>query len=198
MAAAGGHLVAPPRAWLRARCYTRGTLRLALGLTVHTGWATAVLAGGGWEAPVVVARERVELLGEADRFLFHKAAEMTPNEAQQWVLRAKKEALARASAALTRMASGHGVKACAVVAKKGAMLALEEIVRAHPKIHTAEGCFYRDVLLEAGNDAGMQVTVIAPTELDAKDPRLVVVGKVVGRPWTVDWKLAVMAAWKVA
>jgi hypothetical protein len=33
---------------------------------------------------------------------------------------------------------------------------------------------------------------------DWEKPMLVAVGKVVGKPWTVDWKLAVMGAWQVA
>jgi hypothetical protein len=44
----------------------------------------------------------------------------------------------------------------------------------------------------------MRVRIIAPDELDAKDARLVKVGRVVGKPWTVDWKLALMGAWEVA
>jgi hypothetical protein len=90
------------------------------------------------------------------------------------------------------------VKACAVVAKKAAILPLEDVVAAHPRIHTAEGCFYRDVFKEAAEGAGMRVRVIAPKELDAKDERLVKVGRVVGRPWSADWKVAVMGAWEVA
>jgi len=42
------------------------------------------------------------------------------------------------------------------------------------------------------------VSVIAPRDLDAKDERLVDVGKAVGRPWSVDWKVAVLGAWRVA
>ena len=44
----------------------------------------------------------------------------------------------------------------------------------------------------------LRVKVIPPAALDAKDPRLVKVGRVVGRPWSADWKLAVMGAWEVA
>jgi hypothetical protein len=81
------------------------------------------------------------------------------------------------------------------------MLPLEDIVAAHPRIHTAEGRFYRDLLREAAEGAGLRVRVIAPDELDAKDAkdaRLVKVGRVVGKPWSVDWKVAVMGAWQVA
>lgn len=172
-------------------------MRLALGLSVHTGWAAAVVAGGDWAKPVVVAREHVELLGEDRRFVFHRAAELPPAEAREWAARMKDEATARASAVMTRLVATHAVKACAVVAKRGAMLPLEDVVAAHPRIHTAEGRFYQDVLKEAAEAAGMRVKVIAPDELDAKDARLVKVGRVVGKPWSVDWKLAMMAAWQV-
>lgn len=169
---------------------------LALGATLHTGWAAVVVAGGGWSGPVLALREHVELLGEDERFVFHKAAEMRPREARDWVAQARAKAAARASAVLRRLTIAHAIEACALVAKKGALLPLEEIVAAHPRIHTAEGLFYREVLQEAAGAAGLRVKVIAPAELDAKDPRLVKVGREVGKPWSVDWKLAVMAAWK--
>ena len=173
-------------------------MTLTLGLTVHTGWAAAAVAGGDWEKPVVVLRERVELLGAKERFVFHKAAEMEIGEASSWVGHARIAAMVRTSAVLKQLAATYAVNACAVVAKRAVMLPLEEVVAAHPRIHTAEGCFYRDVLVEAAEASGMHVRVVAPKELDAKDDRLVKVGKVVGKPWSVDWKLAVMGAWKVA
>ncbi len=170
-------------------------MQVALGLSVHTGWAAAVVAGGDWDRPVVAVRERLEMLGEKDRFVFHRAAEMGPGQAQTWLAQARAEATDRAIAVMKRLVAQHGVKRCAVVAKGGAMLPLADIVAAHPRIHTAEGCFYRDLLAEAAAAAGMQPRIIAPRSLDAKDERLLRVGKVVGRPWTVDWKLAVLAAW---
>jgi hypothetical protein len=174
------------------------TMRLALGLSVHTGWAAAVVAGGDWEKPVVVLRQRVELLGNDKRFVFHKAAEATRTAASTWVSNARNEAVALATTVMKRLAETHGVTTCAVVAKKGVMPPLEEVLTAHPRIHTAEGCFYRDVLLEAAEAASMRACVIPPKDLDAQDERLVKVGKVVGKPWSVDWKLAVLGAWKAA
>jgi hypothetical protein len=168
---------------------------LALGICVHTGWAALVAAGGSWKSPVLAAREHVELLGQAERFVFHKAAEMKLDEARTWLGRARAEALGRASAVMKRLVAAHGVESCGLVAKKAALLPLEEIVAAHPRIHTAEGGFYRDVLKEAAEAAGLCVKVIVPGALDTKDARLVHVGRVVGKPWSIDWKLAVMAAW---
>ena len=170
---------------------------LAVGLCLHTGWAAAVVAGGDWDDPRLVAREHVELLGDPERFVFHKAAEMKPAPAREWVAQARTKATGRAVSVLKRLAQDHPIEACAIVAKKGALLPLEDIVAAHPRIHTAEGGLYRDVLKEAAEAAGLRVKVIAPAELDAKDPRLVQVGRGVGKPWSVDWKLALLAAWRV-
>jgi hypothetical protein len=173
-------------------------MRVALGLSVHTGWAAAAVAGGTWNKPLVVAREHVELLGNSDRFVFHAAAEMALGEAAARVARLRGEALERAGGVMKRLAADHAVKACAVVAKKGVLRPLQEIVSAHPRIHAAEGCFFRDVLLEAAERAGMRVRVVAPGDLDANDERLAGVGRLVGKPWSVDWRVAVLAAWTVA
>ncbi|HLK39946.1 MAG TPA: hypothetical protein VKU41_24490 [Polyangiaceae bacterium] len=173
-------------------------MRLALGLSMHTGWAAAAVAGGDFDTPVVVAREHVELLDEDERFVFHKAAEMALGDARAWVEGARSRAIERAAAVMRRLAGAHGLRACAVVAKEGRALALAEVVAAHPRIHAGEGHFYRDVLCEAAEAAGMRAAVISPRALDARDPRLVHVGRVVGKPWSADWKLAVLAAWTVS
>src|SRR5271170_1826066 len=110
-------------------------MRLALGLSVHTGWAAAVVAGGGWTKPVVALRERLEMLGANQRFVFHKAAEMKPDEARSWVAQAKIAATERARVVMRQLAANHSVNACAIVAKTGVMLPLEEVVAAHPRIH---------------------------------------------------------------
>src|SRR5580704_11984609 len=110
-------------------------MRLALGLSVHTGWAAAAVAGGDWAKPVVVGRERLALLEDESRFVFHRAAEMTPGEAARWVVQARREALARAITAMQRLVATYAVKVCGVAAKKGAPLPLEEVVAAHPRIH---------------------------------------------------------------
>jgi len=65
-------------------------VRLAIGLSAHTGWAAATVAGGNIDAPSVAAREHVELLGESERFVFHHAAEAgSPDEAGRLVTRAR-------------------------------------------------------------------------------------------------------------
>jgi hypothetical protein len=118
-------------------------------------------------------------------------------EAAPFVARAHREAVDRAAAVFRRLVEGRDVRACGVVAKAGTMSELDVVLASHPRIHTSEGIFYRDVITEAAKAAGVRSRVVAPSELDAKDPRLTDVGRAVGKPWNQDWKLAALAAWRV-
>jgi hypothetical protein len=171
-------------------------LRLALGLSVHTGWATCVIAGGDVRSPRLEAREDVELLGDDARFVFHLASELPIGEARRTIERSRKVAVARAREAVVRLASGRDLAGCAVVAKSTPMPEpLEAVLAAHPRIHVAEGCFYRDVFRDACEACGFDVRVVAPAQLDPTASAVTRAGKVVGKPWGRDQKLAALAAW---
>jgi len=178
--------------------------RCAIGLCVHTGWAACVAAGGSLRAPRIEAREEIGILDDADRFLFHRAAEQDLAEAKSAVARLREEALRRATAALAGVlgrlrGEGHAVVGCAIVASGAPMRPLEEIVAAHPRIHAAEGCFYRDVLLQAMELNQLPARTVAPKSLGYEGllPLLADAGRTVGRPWAKDQKLAALAAWTV-
>jgi hypothetical protein len=179
--------------------------RCALGLSVHTGWAACVAASGSLRAPRIEAREEIEMLGDRDRFVFHRAAEMDLAAARRSVASAGTEATERATAAIARLvervrAAGHAVVACAIVAQTPAMpAALEEIIAAHPRIHAAEGCFYRDVLRRAAEANRLTANVISPRSLDfaAHAALLAEAGRAAGKPWAKDQKLAALAAWSL-
>jgi hypothetical protein len=81
------------------------------------------------------------------------------------------------------------VQACAIVAKHGDAGNLAEVLASHPRIHTAEACFYRDVFREAST---LRVQVVPPRSLDVSK-----VGKLAKPPWGRDQKLAALAAWTV-
>jgi hypothetical protein len=173
-------------------------MRLALGLTVHTGWAACVLAGGSLRDPHLEAREHLDLIADdAARFVFHRASELKRAEAAPFVARARRDAVERAVAVFRRLVEGRDVRDCAVVAKSGVMPELDVVLASHPRIHTAEGIFYRDVISDAAKAAGVRPHVVAPSELDAKDRRLTDAGRAVGKPWNQDWKLAALGAWRV-
>jgi hypothetical protein len=163
-------------------------MRRAIGMSVHTGWAACVVVGGSLEKPEIVANEVIDLLGDAERFCFHMAAEMDRSEAAKWIARVREKALANAGRALAPLLA-HDVGACAIVAKNGEAGDLDKVLGSHPRIHTAEGFFYRDVLRDACN---VRVHIVPPASLDTSS-----VGKLAPAPWGRDQKLAALAAWKV-
>ena len=163
-------------------------MQRALGITVHTGWAACVVVGGSLAKPEIVANEVIRILDDAERFCFHRAAQMPRAVAREWIAGARQKAIANAQRALAPLAANE-VGVCAIVAKNGDAGDLDEILASHPRIHTAEGCFYRDVLREA---YGMAVRVIPPSALDPSK-----VGKLAAAPWGRDQKLAALAAWNV-
>jgi hypothetical protein len=186
---------------------------LALGVSVHTGWAACVVAAGSVRAPRIVARAEIELLADPDRFVFHRAAEMALEDGARSVARADATAASNARAALARIVqplrdAGHAIVGLAIVANAAPMPAsLAEIVAAHPRIHTAEGSFYRDALRAAAEAMGIPTRVIPPKQVDplaAKSQRvaledlaslLAIAGRTFGKPWSKDQKMSALAAW---
>lgn len=176
----------------------------AIGLSVHTGWAACVAASGSLRAPRIEAREEIAMLGDADRFLFHRAAEMELADAKRSVARLEEVATERATAAIKRLlegvrAGGNEVVACAIVAKDSPLPPLEAILSAHPRIHAAEGSFYRDVLRRAVKANRLKALLVSPKALNlvAAAALLTDAGRTFGRPWARDQKLAALAAWSV-
>jgi hypothetical protein len=159
----------------------------ALGISIHTGWGACVIVAGTPAKPEVLANERIQILGDDERFCFHMAAEMKRTEAAPWLARIRRKALANARRVLAPLAAR--ANACALVARPGDPGPLDEALAAHPRIHTAEGCFYRDVLAEA---CPIPVRIVPPKSLDPSR-----VGKIVPPPWGKDQRLAALAAWSL-
>lgn len=160
-------------------------MKAAIGISVHTGWGACVLAGGSPARPEILFNEVIRILGDDERFCFHMAAEMNPGEAGRWIARIRRKAIRNARKALAPFAKRARV--CAIVAKLGEPGALAEVLASHPRIHTAEGCFYRDVLREA---SPVPARIIPPSQLDISG-----IGKLAPPPWGRDQKLAAAAAW---
>jgi hypothetical protein len=163
-------------------------MQRAMGISIHTGWGACVVVGGSLANPEIVANEVIDILDDSERFCFHMAAEMKPAEAEKWIASTRTKALANARRALAPFVA-KDVSVCALVAKEGDAGELDKILAAHPRIHTAEGCFYRDVLREA---CPVPVKLVPPKSLDHTK-----VGKLAPPPWGRDQKLAALAAWSV-
>jgi hypothetical protein len=162
--------------------------RRALGISVHTGWGACVVVGGTPLKPEIIANEVIEILSDSERFCFHKAAEMAPDAAQRWIALIRQKAIANAKRALAPLI-GQRVTACAIVAKGGNSEDLRSVLGSHPRIHTAEGHFYRDVLRAA---CAVPTRIVPPSSLDVSD-----IGKLAAPPWGRDQKLAAVAAWSI-
>ena len=166
---------------------TRVSVRRAMGITVHTGWGACVVVGGSLADPEVVANAVVEILPDRERFCFHSAAEMELEAAAEWIERMRNKALRTARQALAPLTPG--VDVCAIVAKEGESGDLGAVMGSHPRIHTAEGCFYRDVLRAA---SPIPARIVPPSSLDIS-----LVGRLAAPPWGRDQKLAALAAWSL-
>jgi hypothetical protein len=159
-----------------------------MGISVHTGWGACVVVGGSLEHPEIVANLVVEILGNDERFCFHAAAEMKLAAATDWIAQVREKALVTARRELAPLMAQR-VSACAIVAKKGDPGDLANVLASHPRTHTAEGCFYRDVFRDA---CQVPVCIIPPSSLDVSS-----VGKWAAPPWGRDQKLAALAAWSL-
>ena len=147
-----------------------------------------MVVGGSLSRPEIVANSVIDILGDSERFCFHMAAEMKLAAAEKWIADSRRKAIANAGRALSPFLVKN-VSVCAIVAKDGEVGDLETVLASHPRIHMAEGCFYRDVLRDA---CTIPVRVIPPSSLDPSK-----VGKLAAPPWGRDQKLAALAAWAV-
>ncbi|HKE93433.1 MAG TPA: hypothetical protein VKB34_03935 [Povalibacter sp.] len=166
---------------------TKRSLRYALGISPHTGWAACVVAGGTLARPEIIANQVIRYATDAERFCYHAAAEMDLAAAEKWIAKVRRDAVANAQRLLEPLLAGADI--CAIVAKDRDPGTLEHILAAHPRIHTAEGCFHRDVLREA---CTIPVRLIPPNSLDPTQ-----VGKLASPPWGQPQKIAALAAWAV-
>lgn len=159
----------------------------AIGITVHTGWGACVVVGGSLRRRQVVGNTVLELLGDAERFCYHRAAEMKGPAVQEWLSRIRAKALARARAGLAPLLDQH-VRVGALVASDGTLPDAHTALATHTRIHSAEGLFYRDVFREA---CQVPCCIIPPASLD-----ITKVGRLATKPWGRDQKLAALAAWQ--
>lgn len=161
-------------------------MRTAIGLTVHTGWGIAVIVAGTPAQPSILRQARIEVLGDPDRFCYHRAAEMPRARVERWLDRAKRIAIQNAKLSFKSLL-GPDVIAAGIVAKDVKLGTLDAALASHPLWHIAEACFYRDVFRAA---LPIPAQLIPPHSLDPKS-----VGKLAPPPWGRDQKLATLAAW---
>jgi hypothetical protein len=187
----------------------------AIGWRAHSGWAVVVAVGGSAVDPIVLGRERVELLdGTLPRQPYHAAAEgaFSSEDAARLIARVERAAVVAARRATESMLvelrdSGQMVVGAGLVAPVRRLPAeLAGILASHPLLHAAEGKLYEDAITESAARAGLPLLVVDPKSLveDAAtalgvsaadlNAGLAAAGKRVGAPWQKDHREAATAA----
>jgi hypothetical protein len=183
---------------------------IALGCSVHTGWAVVVAVSGPAKAPSIVARHRVELAENQEaRFVYHRARELPLAEAETLVDRRSREALVKASAAFDAIAAdlGTSLASVGIIASNSALpSSLRAILESHASIHTAEGVLFRRAIEEAARRRKLAVLGVPSKQLHARAAAAIGVdaddlpewlaerGRAAGRPWGRDQKDALLVA----
>ena len=190
----------------------------AVGFRVHSGWSALVTVSLENDVARVLSRERVYLV---EKFLYkfrqpyHTAERMSLEKARAFVEESLVEAKRLACSALRSTQEELGNKGYEL-AKGGLLLAsgkalpgLENVLRSHALIHTADGEHFREALRQACADCGVEMASFRERELPERGVktlrmrrdrllrRLTELGAGLGSPWTQDEKYAALAAWLV-
>ena len=141
---------------------------------MHSGWAAVVAVSVERGEPVVLARQRVQLVDTFTyefRQPYHTAEKMQLGQAREFLARMRDEARRLAYGAIKELASRteeQGVKLtrCALLLASGrALPELEKILASHALIHTADGEHFREALLRASARCGLRDLRIKEREL---------------------------------
>jgi hypothetical protein len=187
----------------------------ALGFSARTGWAAAVavaLDRGG--RPVLLDRRMVELIdGTVPRQVYHAASGLPLDRAATMVRRSERVAGELAGAAVASMVdelASRGETAVAAGIPVGGSRVpaeLETVLASHMLLHAAEGDLFRQALMAAADEHGLEVFAVPARDLMATAGRelgsstealrrtLTELGRPIGPPWRKDEKDATLAAW---
>jgi len=188
----------------------------ALGFRVHSGWTALVAAAVEKGKPVVLSRRRphlVETFSYTFRQPYHTAAGMNLDQAQEFLDGLGDAARQLAQEAVKSAQSdaaqqGYQVTHAALVLASGRPLPeLAKILSAHALIHTADGEFFRQAILQGCRSQKLKISGVRERELLPAASRkfgrsraaltklLSEAGKPLGAPWSQDEKFATLAAW---
>ncbi len=190
--------------------------RAAIGFRAHSGWAALVAVGGTMKAPEVIARRRLEIADQGIRGSkqpFHAAEPLEFADAEAFLGRCEESTKRLAREAVRAAIDGLRdmrceAACCGIILGSGRTLpVLKAVLASHALIHTAEGEFFRNALVEASEHCGLAVVGVKERELFEQaaqrlhlpegeiERRIQEMGKPLGAPWTQDQKYAALVAW---
>jgi hypothetical protein len=188
----------------------------AVGLRVHSGWTALVAMCMETGEPVVLLRERVELVKTFSykfRQPYHTAEKLPFARRREFISKANAEArqlayraMRAAQAELTKRE--YRLTACGLLLASGRPLPeLQSILASHALIHTADGELFRGALAHASARCGLAVLRVRERELLRESAQalgmedavllkqVTQLGKPLGSPWSQDEKYAALVAW---
>ncbi len=192
----------------------RGRPRAAIGFTVKSGWASAVLLVGPATAPRVVDSRRIDLSDPAipeSRQPYHAGfgtARDTGPELSRMVAAVKRFGRQSVTDVIRHyQTAGASLKGAGVVV--GSLIDPAHIGNDHIRIHALEGQLFRRVVEEAATRSGLSCSIWRDRDLHAEvaghlklseqaiQNTLTAFARDVGRPWRTEQKSAALAAWLV-
>jgi hypothetical protein len=192
----------------------REQIRGAIGVTVKSGWASAVLLVGPATAPRVVDSRRIELSDPAN------PDSRQPYHAGFGTARGRGPTLSRLVASVKRFGAksvagaigeyrraGYPLRGVGIVV--GSLIDPATIANDHIRIHALEGQLFRQVVQDAVIRNQLPCSIWRQRDLPAVAARslrktehtlrrtLAEIGRGVDGPWRVEQKTAALAAWLV-
>lgn len=192
-----------------ARCAT-------LGIRAHSGWAATVVLSGTPQIPEVIFRRRIEIADPSipgSKQPYHAAEPLPLDEATALIDRCSARTRKMSREAVRKLmddsdSKGYKVIACGIILGSGRPLPeLQSVLASHALIHSAEGEFFRDALVEAARHCRLPVGGVKERELFERGAaqlrlptarlaqRIADLKESVGAPWAQDQKYAALAAW---
>jgi hypothetical protein len=194
--------------------------RVAFGVRMHSGWGVLVAVSGDPSSLEVINRRRIVITDPAipgANQPYHHAAGLGTSELG---LRESEKYLAGCAVVSERLAFAaveevmrelekrdHRVVGSVVLLASGRPLPpLAKILASHPLLHTAEGQFFRNAVIQACHRLKLEVAEIRERELEQQaeaafgraasqvQQRIATLGSSIGPPWTKDHKAAALAA----
>jgi hypothetical protein len=174
-----------------------------VGISDHGGWAIAVCVGADG---TLLDRRRIELVDDDLPGMPHhvEGQRLPPREAVALVARVRVSAERHAAVALAALEADLGVRGIALRALPTLPATVEERLTDYKARNTADWVMYREVLAEAARARGWavhwyeakHVLAAAAAVLGCADveAQLKEVGRVVGRPWAKEHRMAMAAA----
>ena len=187
--------------------------RAAIGFTVKSGWAAAVLIGGTADSPVVVDSRRVEIsdpdIPDAKQ-PYHAGfgtARDAGDELKRLVASVKSYGRKSVKTLLRDYAKQENLRGAAVVV--GSLIDPKTIGNDHIRIHAMEGQLFRGVVIDAAEKSGLKCSIhrerdlyaAAAKRLKRSEPAirktLAELGRGVDGGWRAEQKSAALGAWLI-